>query len=81
MQITIPDNAENWLRQRAEQSGFSSVQDYILAVVLPRHQSEQKPMGSRSFYDAAREAGLLGGGSEYAPDLSTNPGHMVGFGR
>ncbi len=81
MQITIPENAENWLRQRAEQSGFANVEDYILAVVLPQYQSEQKPTGTRTFYDVALEGGLIGGGSEYAPDLSTNPEYMAGFGQ
>ena len=37
---------------------------------------------ARSFYEAAaKEGGLLDGGSEYPSDLSTNPAHMEGFGQ
>ena len=79
MQITIPSSAEDWLRQQAQLAGFANVEDYVLAVVLPT----QKPAsgnGSRSFYDAANDVGLIGGGSEYAADLSTNPAYLAGFG-
>lgn len=79
MQITIPPNSEEWLRQQAEQSGFANVQDYVLAIVLPQQMPTQKN-SSRSFYDAAVEVGLIGGGSELATDLSTNRDHMAGFG-
>jgi len=80
MQINIPQHAENWLRQRAEQSGFGSVEAYVLAIVLPQQSPEDQANG-RSFHDAASAIGLIGGGSEYAADLSTDPEHMKGFGR
>lgn len=76
MQITIPDNAELWLKQQAQQSGFESVQEYVLALVLP-----PQPTGTRSFYEAASAVGLIGGGSDYACDLSTNAEHMADFGK
>jgi hypothetical protein len=80
MQINIPEHAENWLRQRAEQSGYGTVEDYVLAIVLPLQSPEGQSNG-QSFFDAASAIGLIGGGSDYAPDLSTNPKHMKGFGR
>ncbi len=80
MQINIPEHAENWLRQRAEQSGYGTVEDYVLAIVLPQQSAESQANG-QSFFDAASAIGLIGGGSDYAPDLSTNPEHMKGFGR
>lgn len=80
MQINIPAHAEEWLQQRAEQFGFESVEQYVLAVVLPKQQTQPYHNGV-SFFDAATEAGLIGGGSEYAKDLSSNPDHMQGFGR
>ena len=78
MQITIPANAEDWLRQQAQQAGFANVQDYVLAVVLPS-QTSTAANGSRSFYHTAEESGLSGGGAEYPTGLSTPPTHMAGL--
>jgi hypothetical protein len=79
MQINIPSNAEPWLRERAEQSGFASVEEYVLAVVLPPQSNGTN--GKRTFLEAATEVGLIGGGSDFAIDLSSNPDHMADFGR
>ncbi len=79
MQINIPSNAEPWLRERAEQSGFASVEEYVLAIVLPTHTNGTD--GKRTFFDAASEVGLIGGGSDFAVDLSSNPDYMADFGR
>jgi hypothetical protein len=79
MQINIPSNAEPWLRERAEQSGFASVEEYVLAIVLPTQTNGSD--GKRTFFDAALEVGLIGGGSDFALDLSSNPEHMADFGR
>jgi hypothetical protein len=75
MQINIPSNAESWLRERAEQSGFATVEEYVLAVVLPLQTNGMG--GKRSFLEAATEVGLIGGGSDFAVDLSSNPDHLA----
>ena len=89
MQITIPDNAVSLLQERAGQAGFASVDDYVLSIVLPTMSREtvsredgpqEKPGNKRSFYDVAKEAGLIGKYDDYPPDLSTNPKYMYGFG-
>ncbi len=79
MQINIPDNAASLLQEKATQAGFPSVEQYVLALVLPQ-SPKQPPNGQRSFYEAAVATGFIGGGSDYPTDLSTNPEHMKGFG-
>jgi len=94
MQINIPDNAVSLLQERAGQAGFASVDDYVLSIVLPtvfqedasrkdgpqEDAPQEKPANERSFYDAAKSAGLIGKYDDYPPDLSTNPKYMEGFG-
>ncbi len=79
MQINIPDNAASLLQEKATLAGFPSVEQYVLALVLPQSKTPP-PNGKRSFYDAAVETGFIGGGSDYPTDLSTNAEHMKGFG-
>ncbi len=79
MQINIPDNAASLLQEKAAQAGFPNVEQYVLALVLPQHQT-QTSNGHRSFYEAAVATGFIGGGSDYPIDLSTNPEHLKGFG-
>jgi hypothetical protein len=86
MQINIPEGAEQLLKSQATQAGFDDVQEYVLAVLLPtstpsdRTSTPSDRTSDRSFYEAAEASGLIGGGSEYASDLSSNPQHLEGFG-
>jgi len=80
MEINIPANAEQWLKTQALQAGFNDVQEYALSILVP--QAVPKESASHlSFYEAAEASGLIGGGSDYAADLSSNPKHLEGFGR
>jgi len=83
MQINIPDNAARLLESRATQAGYQSVEQYVLALLLPSsapQESQTAEDGEKSFYEAAIESGFIGNGSEYPPDVSSNPDHMKGFG-
>ncbi len=85
MEINIPESAEQWLKTQATQAGFNDVQEYALSILMsqaaPNETAPNEPANRRSFYEAAEASGLIGGGSEYASDLSSNPKHLEGFGR
>jgi len=80
MQINIPQSDEQWLKTQATQAGFNDVQEYALSILMPQN-SPNESANHRSFYEAAGASGLIGGGSDYASDLSSNPKHLEGFGR
>jgi hypothetical protein len=86
MQITIPAEAEKYLRNRAAAAGFDDVSEYVITLIYK--QSGEASRGdvddgvvAETAYDAAKRLGLIGGCKGGPPDLATNPLHMEGFGR
>jgi hypothetical protein len=75
--IRVPGVLAKRLRQRSLAEGQTpsqlvrtAVQEYLEAKIRPR-----------TAYDAAMEAGLIGGVKNAPSDLSTNPRYFEGFGK
>ncbi|MGL4511953.1 MAG: hypothetical protein ACRCT8_02600 [Lacipirellulaceae bacterium] len=83
MQVEISEDT-----YRAVAATERDVSAFVERAVKKELQGRAAPMTGagpngarpRSFYEAAVASGLIGGGSDYPADLSSNPKHMEGFG-
>ncbi len=74
--VRVSDSLVKRLKKRAGMKGCP--ESSLVREALERYLAEEP--ASRSAYDMAKAAGLIGSVRGEAPDLSTNPKYFRGFG-
>ena len=84
MRVDFPKETDPVVMAKAAAQGFGDDVTAYLLHLVEKDDAEKTPVTGKActFYEAAKEGGLLlDGGSEYPSDLSTNPAHVEGCGQ
>jgi predicted DNA-binding protein len=75
--VRVPDALTARLRARSRAKG--TTESELVREALETYLGKAKE--TRSAYDLAEAAGIIGAARELSKDLSINPRHMKGFGK